>query len=263
MKPDGLSAPRAGRPRLTGWKKHHEKRRNGKNAFTLVEILAVAAILVLLVALLFPFVQSSMQRAASARCINNLRTLGVGAHSYAAENNGRLPRRIQSSDASGVVNQHSGEQWYAQIAPYIGVDLTVRTDRATVFVCPGAKRFADHRWPLSQNNSYGLNRRMPDRPLGSMTNLHSLVLLADRQLTAGSNENYLTAGGANNALFIDERPGPTALLPYERHAGFINILFADGSVGPRARLGRTVGGFNADHPRAARFIIDGPTAPSE
>lgn len=269
MKPDGLSAPCAGRSRPTGWSEHHERRRNGKNAFTLVEILAVAAILVLLVALLFPFVQSSMQRAASARCISNLRTLGVGAHSYAADNNGRLPRRIQTTNESGQTQNHPGAQWDAQIAPYVGVDLAVRTDRATVFCCPAAKRYSDPRFALSQNLSYGFNRRFqaagntPPPTLASIRDAHTLILIADRELERGSNENYVTRQGASTAIFIDERVTSTARLPYERHAGFINILFADGHVAPRAKIGRTGTGFEPNHPRNARFEIQGPTSPNE
>jgi prepilin-type processing-associated H-X9-DG protein/prepilin-type N-terminal cleavage/methylation domain-containing protein len=238
--------------------------------FTLVELLAVVAILVLLITLLFPLVRTALQRAADTKCIGNLRILAVGAHSYAAEHNGRLPSRIQSSNEEGEVNNHSGEQWDAQIAQYIGVDLASTSNRPTPFTCPAAKRNSSATVPLARNLSYGLNRRMQPsdlRPAGptlaSLTNSHTLILIADRQLTEGSNENYVTRAGANNALFIDERPGPTALLPYDRHGGHINILFVDGHVAPRARLGRTVSGFNANHPRASRFILDGATAPAE
>ena len=55
-------------------------------AFTLVEILVVIAIISILAAISFSLVKSSMQNGQSAKCIANLKQLGVEINIYTAEN---------------------------------------------------------------------------------------------------------------------------------------------------------------------------------
>jgi len=55
-------------------------------AFTLVEILVVIAIISILAAISFSLVKSSIQNGQSAKCIANLKQLGVEINVYAAEN---------------------------------------------------------------------------------------------------------------------------------------------------------------------------------
>lgn len=57
--------------------------------FTLVELLVVTAIAVILVALLLPAVRGAFERSAAAKCIANLRQVGVAIRLSANDNNGR------------------------------------------------------------------------------------------------------------------------------------------------------------------------------
>lgn len=59
-----------------------------KQAFSLVEILVTGGVVVALVTMLFPAIGRSIDRAHHAHCVSNLRTLAVGATSFATDRNG-------------------------------------------------------------------------------------------------------------------------------------------------------------------------------
>lgn len=60
--------------------------------FTLIELLAVIAIIALLANLTMPMISQMQAKARSIRCGSNLRQLGVAVQSYAADNDGRIPK---------------------------------------------------------------------------------------------------------------------------------------------------------------------------
>jgi len=60
-------------------------------AFTLVELLAVIAIITLLTALLIPVTRQALALARGGRSLSNLRQLAMGVELYATDNMGFLP----------------------------------------------------------------------------------------------------------------------------------------------------------------------------
>jgi prepilin-type N-terminal cleavage/methylation domain-containing protein/prepilin-type processing-associated H-X9-DG protein len=106
-------------------------RRPDRNAFTLVELLAVIAIVGILAAIVIPTISKVRASAHTANCLGNLRQLGVAGLLYAKDNRGKLfPYRGD--------NQDNGWNWL--LMPYAGATHSygVKTN-LPVFICPSSE----------------------------------------------------------------------------------------------------------------------------
>ena len=96
-----------------------------KPGMTLVEILVVITIIGILIACIYPSVKNGINSSNGAKCLSNLRQIGVGAELYTQEHNNMFP---------GV------DFWPNQLSPYIlskaYVDIPPHTK--TAFWCPSA-----------------------------------------------------------------------------------------------------------------------------
>lgn len=88
-----------------------------RRAFTLVELLVVIAIIGVLVGLLLPAVQTARETARRMHCANNLRQLGLGAHTF-SDTHQFIPPAFIGSNAEAL-DQNSWATWAALLLPYI------------------------------------------------------------------------------------------------------------------------------------------------
>ena len=94
-----------------------------RRGLTLVEVLAVIAIIGLLVGLLMPAIQSSRESARRAACANNFRQMGIATQNFEQAQSGFPP----SITGLGVTNNNgypggAGLPFFALILPYLDQD---------------------------------------------------------------------------------------------------------------------------------------------
>lgn len=104
-----------------------------RRAFTLIELLAVIAILSLLLSLLLPSLNRARELARQAKCLAQLRSLGTAHHLYAASWDQRLPLAIEFA---GYQNISPKTLWTTHMLPYLGIDEGRLAEAA---MCPGDK----------------------------------------------------------------------------------------------------------------------------
>jgi prepilin-type N-terminal cleavage/methylation domain-containing protein/prepilin-type processing-associated H-X9-DG protein len=189
-------------------------RRSPRNGFTLIELLVVIAIIVLLAALAFPAYQSVLQHGHCAGCATRMRGLGIAFVSYANDNDGQLPGRVQDV----------GDKWPLLLLPYVGDPKS--------YVDPGDsvanKIPSQNLLSNSPNNSSFFFNGFND--LGAYTNPNQTVRLVN--LNGGSNLIILgqkTSGAPDFYMDFVEN-NENEILNKTAYYGGSNYTFADGSV---------------------------------
>jgi prepilin-type N-terminal cleavage/methylation domain-containing protein/prepilin-type processing-associated H-X9-DG protein len=89
-----------------------------RNAFTLVELLVVLAIIGLLVALLLPAVQRARAAARRSHCLSNLHQIGIGMLQYINVHHGHFPW-TSHGDPTGTYHADNTLSWIISVAPYL------------------------------------------------------------------------------------------------------------------------------------------------
>ena len=197
-------------------------------AFTLVEILAVVAILALLAAVMLPAYGRMQQNAGAVRCASNLRQISSYFNHFAGDNNGCLP----ASQVPG------GKLWYQELTPYFKfVDVpTINQPDVKTFVCPQSN-FPQRSDRNAMGLSYGYNQRFLQkqwRPVEMTRPLSRIILLAERWASNTPDPNG-RRGGADAGWAVNP---PYAAVPNTggnaclrvKHGKSSNYLFLDGHI---------------------------------
>lgn len=114
---------------------HPQGRHGGKAGFTLMEMLAVVAIVAILVAFLLPAVGRIKESAMRVKCTGNLRAIGGVWSAYASDNNGFFPSNNQFFGGDDVKLGN----WTLMYGRLHNALLPYVSGGGNIFFCPGYK----------------------------------------------------------------------------------------------------------------------------
>lgn len=119
--------------------------RSSPAAVTLIELLVVVAILVVLIALLFPALNIVRASADSAGCVSNLRQVGFAIQAFASDNAGSLPEAVFTRQ--GPAYNRDQRRIQNPLLPYLNLQPSTtwstapeNLSYAKVLECPAWKR---------------------------------------------------------------------------------------------------------------------------
>lgn len=184
--------------------------------FTLIELLVVIAIIALLVSILLPSITKAKELARSAVCRAHLRGVGIAFHTYASDNDDRIPGpnttgyvylkpgRPPSGDGDRSLPM-SVDDW---MSPTLGNQLGLsrnRNDRLVKLLntdlrCPSNNEMYDYAYP--NGNGWPNPKEIRYSSYSAPLTLH---VYADAQHAYNSGQEYGLAFSGNDVGAVDVR----------------------------------------------------------
>lgn len=217
-----------------------------RTGFTLVELLAVIAIVGILAAIIIPVAGYIRKSAANTTCQNNLRQLGVAFKLYAVDN-GYYPAGINSASVP----------WHRHMRPYLAGGSIILDDQnlnSEVVVCPARtltpaddqlrrSSYSVHPLIMPAMNESGRQLMRPR----AIQRENEIILAADgtQQSHGGANAQFYSLAAAQ---LTDSNYTPDEVLPDGpdadgvggawfrfRHGGKVHVVYVDGHIGDIAK----------------------------
>jgi prepilin-type N-terminal cleavage/methylation domain-containing protein len=189
------------------------------NAFTLVEMLVVIAIIGILASVLLPALNSSQRRAQRIWCENNLQQMGIAFHVFANDHSGKFPMAVPAIDGGSMESVqngfNAGDVFYTSFHSFQSLsNELVRTEILTCLADLARNAASNFPSVENENLSYfiGVNASF-DKP-GS-------ILAGDRNLATNSFET---------PTILQIGPNSRLSWTWEIHRFQGNVLFSDSHV---------------------------------
>ncbi len=208
-----------------------------RKLFTLIELLVVIAVIAILAALLLPSLSKARDFAKRSHCVGNEKQQAVAISLYAGDSREWMP-------VSNVGGDYRG--WRAQLAPYLGIpsshyaiyvgwmDWFTDSYMTKTFKCIAAPdpagQFGGYGWNAPRNPSMGYS----DTQYCPRVFLPN-VKLPSQTIVCGEGIDAMVNGTWEYAYMYPPSWGNPLVYVGNRHAGGINIVWADGHVAWKSR----------------------------
>ena len=225
-------------------------RQRASCGFTLVELLAVVAIIAVLAVLALPILSNISGGAKSARCLSNLRQIGIGLLGYSADNSGKFPPNLPKA---GDPEFDGDKRWVERTVPYMG---QAAATKRSVWICPDTKYKVPETLSGLRNTTYSIHGALtapegnPNDPfysprprLSSIPRQSQLILVADGvQESVKKPFPALMIYWPNAVVYVDvkaedldkpfapEEANKYGNLSYHHHGDMCNAVLVDGSA---------------------------------
>ena len=224
---------------------------NKNRGFTLIELLVVISVIAVLMAILMPSLGRARDQAKGVACQANLRQWGIGATTYGHDHRDRL------------VAEYDAAIWVYELKPYMGY-TDEKTLKKDVSLCPSASKSRNDpggglgpghglgphsAWGLyggdgylsGMSGSYALNAWVYNVSIREKDGNSELrkqwgtfqVKHASQVPLIGGNYRYATYAEAFHEppeFEVGAEYGGLGSFAVNRHNGFINMVFVDGSI---------------------------------
>jgi prepilin-type N-terminal cleavage/methylation domain-containing protein/prepilin-type processing-associated H-X9-DG protein len=196
-------------------------RRPGGDAFTLVEMMMVIAVMAILAALLIPALNNGRERGKAVYCLNNFRQLGLALHGYATDHEDVLPGNMGKEGIQQTVARGEFANWANNVMSW---ELDSDNTNSVLQANTGLGREAGNSWKIFKCPS---DRALSDvqKSAGWRERVRSVSMNA----MVGNAGEFMSSGvNTNNPNYVQftrlgDVPDPSRIFTFiEEHPDSIN-----------------------------------------
>jgi len=203
------------------------------HGFTLIDLLVVVAIIAILAAMLLPALSQARERARQAKCMSNLKQLGLIITMYANDYGEYIPRRMTTGEGIWTVPLRN--------AGYL--KSAYPNPASNILICPTNFIYVKSNPSYYVNGTYGYNRTISGywykntrlyaenwKKLSDFDNLSNHFILADKKGTSSSYDHAFSISKNEEEVFPPSAPSAAIGGFSYSHNNGANLLFLDGHV---------------------------------